>query len=583
MGPFTCRSCTVHRMRRLVIAALRRADLLDAYFSLRARARDTRRLVRSRVGRRRFARAIGRVPVGHVVVSDGGTWTLARTSDELRDVEVRDANLRLAVELCRGAGVEHFVVPATSIFRTAVGVPADQRDGLARHLLTLDPPPHVHLLDDPSLAVALPWRHLPAARRRRITESPSLDVFVAHADRDGHGVIGRDLRCTIQLWDEVPAATAEAPTSGVVADELVAPLPNPVATSIGRSRATSDEITVAGLDVPTAPEFRWYLRGLEPPFPIDLVYTWVDGDDPAWQRRRDESLGLSGEPSRDGATSERYRSFDELRFSLRSVHQHVPWAGRIHLVTDRQVPSWLDVDHPSIRVVDHTEIFADPAALPTFSSHAIESQLHHIDGLSERYLYLNDDVLFGRLADWATYFDRGGRSRFFTSKARFAPRDPSPWETSVDNAGKNLQRHLFSVTGWAPTTKIKHTAHAQQRSLLAEMEDVFADAFKETSLSRFRSPDDVSFASAMHHRYGEATGRAQVGNLAYQYLNLAGPNLRDRLAALDDARFDALCLNDGEIEAADHERVRRDVEAFLRRRFPYPAPWELDRPGGRDR
>ncbi|MFD0331960.1 hypothetical protein ACFQZC_36840 [Streptacidiphilus monticola] len=86
-----------------------------------------------------------------------------------------------------------------------------------------------------------------------------------------------------------------------------------------------------------------------------------------------------------------------MRYSLRSIHQYAPWVRRIHLVTAGQRPVWLNTDHPDIRVVDHREIFSDPDALPTFNSHAIESQLHHIDGLAEHFLYLNDDVLFGRL------------------------------------------------------------------------------------------------------------------------------------------------------------------------------------------
>ncbi|WP_420450893.1 stealth family protein [Ilumatobacter sp.] len=419
-------------------------------------------------------------------------------------------------------------------------------------------------------------------------EGSAIDVFTCHASPAGDAPIGRDHRCTLQFWDEHrdrdaadtqdDGTAAERPTviGSDVPVQLRSPVANRIASSMGRDRLTSSEVVVGGIELATAPEFRWFQRGTEPPFPIDVVYTWVDGDDPEWRRRRDRALGVAASTSRDGSSSERYRSFDELRYSMRSLWQNVAWVGTIHLVTDRQVPAWLDVDHERMRVVDHTEIFGDPAALPTFNSHAIESQLHHIDGLAEHYLYLNDDVFFGRPAEWSTYVDRSGRTRFFPSKARFEPRDPSPFETSVDNAGKNLQQHLFAVTGWAPTTKIKHTPHPQQRSLLYEMEEVFADAFKETSLSRFRSTSDISFAAAMHHRYGEAIGRTQEGTINYQYLNLSGPNLSDRLDALLGSPFDTLCLNDGDIPPGEHEAVRARVEVFLRRRFPYAAPWELD-------
>jgi hypothetical protein len=278
----------------------------------------------------------------------------------------------------------------------------------------------------------------------------------------------------------------------------------------------------------------------------------------------------------DGATVERFRSFDELRYSLRSAWQYVPYWRTIYIVSDGQVPDWIDRADERIRFVDHREIFSDPSVLPTFNSHAIESQLHHIDGLAEHYLYLNDDVFFGRLSDWQTYFHRSGATSFFPSKARFAFGDTSTSETSVDNAGKNLQRLLFDELGWAPSTKLKHTPHPQQRSLMDELEKRFDSAYQATMASRFRSPADVSFASALHHRYGEAIGRAHAGTTNYRYLNLASDNLEDLLELLIEQSFDSLCLNDGSIPPDRFHRVRSSVEQFLNKRFPHAAPWELD-------
>ena len=41
------------------------------------------------------------------------------------------------------------------------------------------------------------------------------------------------------------------------------------------------------------------------------------------------------------------------------------------------------------------ELFPNKSDLPTFSSPAIESHLHRIPGLSDKFLYFNDDVMFG--------------------------------------------------------------------------------------------------------------------------------------------------------------------------------------------
>eukprot|EP00240_Pyramimonas_obovata_P005088 CAMPEP_0118946922 /NCGR_PEP_ID=MMETSP1169-20130426/45097_1 /TAXON_ID=36882 /ORGANISM="Pyramimonas obovata, Strain CCMP722" /LENGTH=418 /DNA_ID=CAMNT_0006893023 /DNA_START=105 /DNA_END=1357 /DNA_ORIENTATION=- len=148
--------------------------------------------------------------------------------------------------------------------------------------------------------------------------------------------------------------------------------------------------------------------------PIDAVYTWVNGSDPLFLREMlryklklsADIQGLDGqhnvseselERKLDEMTSaSRYRDNEELRYSLRSVHKHAPWLRHIYIVTNGQVPSWLDLRHPQISVIQHADIFPYHKHLPTFSSPAIEVHLHRIPGLSHQFIYLNDDVLFGQ-------------------------------------------------------------------------------------------------------------------------------------------------------------------------------------------
>src|SRR5690606_37656216 len=83
----------------------------------------------------------------------------------------------------------------------------------------------------------------------------------------------------------------------------------------------------------------------------------------------------------DAVAEARFRNRGELRYSLRSVAAFLPQVRNIYIVTDSQRPAWLDTSHPKIRMVAHSDIF--PAAhRPSFNSHAIESNLHRIEGLS---------------------------------------------------------------------------------------------------------------------------------------------------------------------------------------------------------
>lgn len=143
------------------------------------------------------------------------------------------------------------------------------------------------------------------------------------------------------------------------------------------------------------------LSGIE----VDLVYTWVQGQDPAHRQKRDYWVRQHGLEPTVANPDVRYVEHDELRYSLRSAELFLPWVRRIFIVTDNQIPDWLDLSHPKVRVVDHTEI-ADARNLPTFNSIAIEAQLHNIPGLSEHFIMCNDDFFFGQPCRVDDFFAR---------------------------------------------------------------------------------------------------------------------------------------------------------------------------------
>ena len=151
--------------------------------------------------------------------------------------------------------------------------------------------------------------------------------------------------------------------------------------------------------------FKDNLRSLEKKVPmrvapnhsdrIDIVYLWVDGSDAVWQSKRQHAYRAwvarnPNELAVFGNAAGRFRDNGELLFSLRALEKFFPDHGHVYIVTDGQMPHWLQ---PSQRltVVDHRALIP-PSAGAVFDSGHIESYLHRIPGLSERYLYLNDDV-----------------------------------------------------------------------------------------------------------------------------------------------------------------------------------------------
>lgn len=318
--------------------------------------------------------------------------------------------------------------------------------------------------------------------------------------------------------------------------------------------------------------------------PVDVVYTWVDGSDPIWRRRMlatRDSLDLRTTES-SSVSSSRFTSREELRYSLRSLEYYASWARHIFIVTDGQVPEWLDTANPKISVVDHRDIFSDPSVLPVFNSHAIESQLHHIPGLADHYLYLNDDCFFLRPTDPELFFTANGLTKHFPS---IVPIDIGGWtprDLPIISAAKQGREHILEKYGNTVTHRFKHTPHPQLRPALEAMESEETELFEKVSASPFRSPDDVSIPSSLHHFDAFARGMSVEGRIGYQFVDLSEPDLELRLLRVARSTdLDVFCLNETTLEGASEQAVNLLVAQFFESRFPVPSSFErvIDHPG----
>lgn len=122
-------------------------------------------------------------------------------------------------------------------------------------------------------------------------------------------------------------------------------------------------------------------------YPIDFVLPWVDGSDPVW---RAEKAKYMGEES-SSVHSFDYQDWGLLPYWFRCIERNAPWVRHIYFVTWGHVPAWLNLDHPKLKIIKHTDYIPEKY-LPTFSSHTIELNLHRIPGLSEHFVYFNDDT-----------------------------------------------------------------------------------------------------------------------------------------------------------------------------------------------
>ena len=335
---------------------------------------------------------------------------------------------------------------------------------------------------------------------------------------------------------------------------------------------------------------------MQPTDSIDIVYLWVDGNDPTWRaKRRQSAQGLSAAQRRNIAphanVEGRFRDNDELRFSLRALETHFPQHGHVYIVTDGQRPSWLR-NSARLSVVDHRALMPDHA-VPTFDSGNIESYIHRIPGLSERYFYFNDDVFFGAPVQIADWFWDGGIFAVWSGEAAVTAGPPMAQGGALDNACRRSIQWLDAACAAPPAPwrsdqparcpSYRHTlrtfAHAPRpmlKSMLFALEGIAPELFAAVRSTVFREWAKPTIVSDFVMRWALAHGQARMRS--YRQLHVSSGD-DDSVACLRQLRrqagaIDFFCVNDTTDDATvDDPRLVR-VRAGLQALLPQPSSFE---------
>lgn len=291
--------------------------------------------------------------------------------------------------------------------------------------------------------------------------------------------------------------------------------------------------------------------------PIDAVITWVDGTSEFNTKRRNQYIDSYKHTLHENAINpHRWACNDEIRYCLQSIHNFAPWIRKIWIVLDGGQPNLFGVSSEvknKISFVSHQEIFYDfEMMLPTFNSLAIESMLWRINGLSERFIYFNDDVfLTACLLPEDIFKDfipvlRGKwvdcSEILFNSKLR---KDPSKFNyymqvNAATIAGFNAN-HLFSSA---------HVAHPLRRSVMARLFDENRESFAANIKHRFR--DLSQFLPQGLHNHACIKAKEAIINKSTDYLHIkSGQGIGfppshtwSLLNRVDNSKIKFLCIND---------------------------------------
>ena len=329
---------------------------------------------------------------------------------------------------------------------------------------------------------------------------------------------------------------------------------------------------------------------------VDIVYLWVDGSDPVWRQKRRRAAASLSAPERSemalyGNVEGRFRDNDELRFSLRALEKFFPTHGHIYLVTDGQTPVWLE-NSPGITVVDHRDLI-EPARLPTFDSGNIESYIHRIPNLSERFFYLNDDVFFGAPVHLADWFYSGGTYVAWSDDEVITDEPMRADATALENACRLSHQWLRANSGSVSLATIQdsvilyqpvfrtfaHSPRPMLRSRMLLLEKRAPELFDRVRSTVFRAWDKPTIVSDFVLRWALANGQAMIREHRHLYVS-TGPGaphpLEKTLDALSSAvgQLDFFCINDTTDNAQPHDPRLMKVRNTLSKLFPRPSRFE---------
>lgn len=329
---------------------------------------------------------------------------------------------------------------------------------------------------------------------------------------------------------------------------------------------------------------------------IDFVITWVDGNDPDWQKERSQ---YRAEKTTD-VSAARYRDMETLKYWFRAVERYAPWVNQIHFVTWGHLPAWLNTEHPKLHIVNHKDYIPEEY-LPTFSSRPIELNLHRISGLSEHFVYFNDDMFLNAPVSPDFFFQKGLPCDFAHIDNIFCEAIDDVYSHTLFNESHLISKHYSYIQSFIKHPfKYLNTAYTWKANLknLLKLEnrryfpgfgdhhlaapylkqsfvDVWEKDYKtmdQVSKEKFRSPFGVSQRVI---RYAQlASGNFYpVSNASRGKVLQLWQNLIELEGIMADENCKMLCLNDTTRDI-DFAQCKETILAAFEKKLPEQSCFE---------
>lgn len=297
---------------------------------------------------------------------------------------------------------------------------------------------------------------------------------------------------------------------------------------------------------------------------IDFVIAWVDGNDIEWQKEKN-NYKKDNEKNKDDV---RYRDWNLLRYWFRGVENFAPWVRKVFFVTWGHVPEWLNTSHPKICIVNHKD-YIPKKYLPTFNSHTIELNLHRIDGLSDKFVYFNDDMYIVNKVKEKDFFVKELPCDLFSLDAIYFNKDSAGFYNAnnmeIINSHFNKKKQfklnkkkwfklrysirkiyrtmVFMPWNWFPGFYYQHLPSSFLKKSFRELWDLEYKKLDMTCMDKFRTKTNVNQWLFKYWQLAKGEFFPRRCNIGLCY-HVKNKNIYNVCKDIQTQKYPLLCIND---------------------------------------
>lgn len=200
---------------------------------------------------------------------------------------------------------------------------------------------------------------------------------------------------------------------------------------------------------------------------IDAVISWVDGYDPGYQQKLRSFCAEKGLDQHSAVEPTRIHQCNEIHYCLHGLRRFAPWIRTIYIITNQQIPPTVTALQGTafgnkIKIIDQNDLLREAGVTsPVFNSLSIEWLIWRIKGLSNQFLYLNDDFFITRDVTPDDFFQsqrmvlrgewkvQADQKWFYQMKQRVRSWMGYPVSILKTNPHRAWQEKSARLTGWS--------------------------------------------------------------------------------------------------------------------------------------